>query len=109
MSRILLFTIIFLTQNALAAYKDTDGVKVQLISAWANNGDILLQTNPRHSIEGLNCQGDYWLTLKKNSPGYEAILSMLLSAQATQKTILVRAEDSGTDFCNLTRVIANPN
>jgi hypothetical protein len=103
---ILIATISFGVQ---ATTKDSSNVKVQLISAWASSGGILLQTNPKHSIEGLSCTNDYWLELDKNQPGYQAILSMLLSAQATQKTITVRAvDDNSSDFCRLERVITTP-
>ena len=90
---------ILISSLASAAYKDTGNVKVQLISAWASEGGILLQTNPQHSIEGLSCESSYWLKLNVDQPGYSAIVSMLLSAQATQRPITVRAvDDQGTDF-----------
>jgi hypothetical protein len=105
------FTILIamISFGAQATIKDSSNVKVQLISAWASSGGILLQTNPQHSIEGLSCTNNYWLELDKNQPGYQAILSMLLSAQATQKTITVRAvDDNNSDFCRLERVITTP-
>ena len=98
-----------MTFGTQGATKDSSNVKVQLLSAWASSGGILLQTNPKHSIAGLSCTNDYWLELDKNQSGYQAILSMLLSAQATQKTITVRAvDDNSSDFCRLERVIITP-
>lgn len=90
----------------LAAYKDTDNAKIHLISAWSDNGNILVQTNPKHDISGLSCTNDYWLALDKDSEGYQAILSMLLSAQASKINVKVRAQDNGTNqFCRLSRII----
>lgn len=109
MKKYLVITALFLSSYASAAYKDTGNVKVHLVSAWASEGGILLQTNPQHSIEGLGCDSSYWLKLNVDQPGYNAIVSMLLSAQATQKPITVRAvDDQGTDFCRLERVITSP-
>jgi len=103
----LLFTpLVFMSTHTVAAnWKDTNDVKIKLISVWTANGDVLIQTEPRHNISGLNCTNDYWLTLNKNEPGFQATLSMLLSAQATQKPVLVRAQGEGGEFCRLTRVI----
>ena len=91
---------------AHAAYKDTNSVKVNQISVWTNTGSILVQTTPRPDISGLNCSNDYWLVLDKNDAGYQAALSMLLSAQATQKSVNVSAEENGGgECCRLRRVV----
>lgn len=50
-------------------YKDTSNVKIKMISLWSDDGGVLIQTNPRHSIEGLDCIDDYWLMLDKAEPG----------------------------------------
>ncbi|GAB4193537.1 MAG: hypothetical protein Tsb002_24090 [Wenzhouxiangellaceae bacterium] len=93
-----------------AAFKDTDNVTVELISVWVASGDILVQTNPKPDITGLGCTNDFWLTLDKDDLGYEATLSMLLSAQVSRKNIIVRADDTlGGEFCRLTRVSNKAN
>ena len=99
-----LYAILF-TLPAFAAYKDTGNVTVNLVSMWANGG-LLVQTSPKHNIEGLNCESDYWLKLDKSYEGYNEMLSMALAAQMAGKKITVRAnDDSGTDFCRLDRII----
>ncbi len=92
--------------EANAAYKDTIGVKVKLISSYVtNNGNVLVQTDPKPDISGLNCTDDYWLVLAKGDPGFEGALSMLLAAYSTQTNLIVRAEENtGTTFCTLSRV-----
>lgn len=101
-----LLPILLSVSAAYAASKDTNNVKVKLISVWTSNGNILVQTNPRANILGLTCTNDYWLVLYKNDLGYQAALSMLLSAQVTQKGVSVSAEDnSGNEFCRLRRVV----
>ena len=87
-------------------YVDTSNLKIELISVWTTSGDILVQTNPKHNIQGLACTSDYWLKLSETALGYDGTLSMLLSAQATQAKVTIRAiDDQGTDFCRLDRVI----
>jgi hypothetical protein len=46
---------ITLTCFARADYKDTSNIKIELVSVWTTNGDILVQTSPKHSISGLAC------------------------------------------------------
>ena len=92
-----------------AAYKDTSNVKVHLISVWSSSGDVLVQINPQHNIDGLECESAYWLKLNKDAAGHDSTLSLLLSAQVTQKPVTVRAyDDAGSDFCRLDRVITTP-
>ena len=106
MKKFVLILAITIASFAYGDYKDTGNVKIELVSVWTENGDILVQTKPKHSIQGLVCTSDYWLKLNKTAIGYEGTLSMLLSAQATQATVTVRAyDDQGTDFCRLDRVI----
>jgi len=94
----------------LADFKDTSNVTVALISVWTNNGDVLVQTNPRPDISGLTCTNDYWLRLNKSEVGFDATLAMLLSAHAAKHNISVSAQDNdGDDFCRLRRVIILPN
>lgn len=91
---------------AHADYKDTSNIKIELVSVWTTSGDILVQTSPKHNIQGLGCSSDYWLKLSQTAQGYDGTLSMLLSAQSTQAKVTVRAyDDQGTDFCRLDRVI----
>ena len=106
MKKIISILAITLASFSHGDYKDTSNIKIKLISVWTSSGDILVQTNPKHNIQGLACTSDYWLKLDKTAAGYDGTLSMLLSAQATQATVTVRAyDDQGTDFCRLDRVI----
>lgn len=106
--KLILLSLLF-SVPVYAAHVDSSNVKVQLISVWASSGDVLLQTNPRHNITGLGCGNDFWLVLDKDQPGYDGILSLLLSAQAQQTNITVRAvDDSGPGFCRLERVVTQP-
>jgi hypothetical protein len=91
------------------AYKDSADVKIEFISAWSSNGQILVQTSPRYDISGLTCTDDYWLVLNKNEEGYQPALSLLMSAQASGAKVVVRADDSsGEQFCRLSRIITKP-
>lgn len=102
-----IITILFaISTQSVAAYKDSNNVKIKLISVWSQNGNILVQTDPKTNISGLSCTNDYWVTLDKNDLGYQATLSLLLSAQATQRDVIIRADDGfGSEFCKLTRVV----
>ncbi|WP_218418481.1 hypothetical protein [Alteromonas lipotrueae] len=104
-------TLLFISDCALgASYKDTDNVNIHLISVWTSNGEVLVQTNPKHDVSGLSCTNNFWLVLKKDSAGYEATLSMLLSAQATRTNVTVRAsDDNSNDFCRLSRLVLKPS
>lgn len=107
MNKLILFVIFSFSASVLASHKDSSGLLVAQISVWGASGDILIQTNPKHSIEGLSCESDYWLKLRKTDEGSQALLSMLMAAQLANKTVLVRAvDDAGTDFCRLERVIS---
>jgi len=106
MKNLIILLTLILVNGSYADYKDTNNVKIQLVSVWTESGDILVQTSPKHDISGLGCGSDYWLKLSKTAIGYDGTLSMLLSAQATQAKVTVRAhDDQGTDFCRLGRVI----
>ena len=101
---VLLSTLCF---PVFADYKETSNLQISQISAWGSSGDILIQTNPKHSIDSLGCTSNYWLKLRKIDDGYQAMLSMLMAAQIAKTSVLVRAiDDSGTDFCRLERVIS---
>lgn len=103
-------TCLSLFSGAVTASYFDSFVKVDNISVWVSNGDILVKTDPRPDISSLNCTNDYWLVLRKSSPGYQATLSMLLTAQTNQRTIIVRADDaSGDQFCDLARVVTTRN
>ena len=106
MEKLLATGFLMLSLGAFAGHIDTHDLKVEQISVWGDSGDLLVQTSPKHNIEGLSCSSDYWLKLNKNDEGYEALSSMLIAAQMAGKTITVRAvDDAGTDFCRLQRVI----
>ncbi len=101
---VLLSTLCF---PVFADYKETSNLQISQISAWGSSGELLIQTNPKHSIEGLGCTSNYWLKLRKTDDGYQAMLSMLMTAQIAKTSVLVRAiDDVGTDFCRLDRVIS---
>ena len=104
--KVILFLLFYFSTSftSIAATKDTEA-KVEFLSVWTSNGELLVQTNPKHDITGLDCTNNYWLTLKKSEPGYEATLSILLSAQITQNNVVFRAEGGNGEFCRLTRVI----
>lgn len=96
--------LLFFSTSVFAGYQDSHNLTVEQISVWGSSGQLLVQTKPKHSIEGLGCSSDYWL--KKTDEGYDALLSILLAAQMAKKTITVRAvDDAGTDFYRLERVI----
>ena len=102
MKKIISILAITLASFSHADYNDTNNIKIELVSVWTTSGDILVQTNPKHTIQGLSCTSDYQLKLSETAVGYDGTLSMLLSAQATQATVTVRAyDDQGTDFCKL--------
>ncbi len=106
MKNIIVLFCVFLSSYASAAYKDTHNVTVSQISAWGSSGNVLIQTNPKANIDGLNCGSDYWLKLNKSDEGYQTLISLLLATQMSGKKITVRAvDDSGTDYCRLERVI----
>jgi len=106
MKKIISILAITLASFSHGDYKDTSNIKIKLISVWTSSGDILVKTNPKHNIQGLSCTSDYWLKLSETALGYDGTLSMLLSAQATQAKVTIRAiDDQGTDFCRLDRVI----
>ena len=103
---IIVALLLIFSAQSMAAFKDYKVVKVRFISVWSASGGILVQINPKPDLSGLTCTNDYWLTLDKNVSGYEAALSLLLSAQASQRNVTVRADDSsGSEFCKLVRVI----
>lgn len=92
--------------NSFSATKDTLNVEVSLLSVWTTaNGNVLVQTNPRHSMEGLTCSNNYWLVLAKGDIGFETTLTMLLASQAKGSKVHITASDNGgSDFCLLSRV-----
>lgn len=106
MKKLLGLSFLMLSLGAFAGHKDSHDLQVEQISVWGDSGDLLVQTSPKHNIEGLSCSSDYWLKLHRSDEGYEALSSMLIAAQMAGTTITVRAvDDAGTDFCRLQRVI----
>ncbi len=97
---------VLIASNVNAAFKDTNNVKVEMISVMSKSGNISVRTTPRPDLSGLTCTNNNWLVLYKDDIGYNATLAMLLSAQATQKAIKISAEDdNGNEWCKLRRVI----
>ncbi|MFT5084350.1 MAG: hypothetical protein ACI9Y1_002404 [Lentisphaeria bacterium] len=110
MNKLILIFLCTLSGSALAANKDSPNRYVNQISVWGHSGDILVQTYPRHAIEGLQCTDDYWLRLNKSDEGFQSMLSMLIAAQMADKPILIRAEDDGDGnqpYCRLQRIISS--
>ena len=106
MKKIISILAITLASFSHADYNDTNNITIELISVWTTSGDILVQTKPKHNIQGLGCSSDFWLKLNKTAGGYDGTLSILLSAQATQSKVIIRDyDDQGTDLCRLDRVI----
>lgn len=88
-----------------AAEKSTADVRVSLISAWNDTGEMLIQTSPNHDISGLNCTSNFWMIQYPYQAGYDVSYDLLLEAYRSQRlvTVTVNDENSG-DFCKLTRV-----
>jgi len=104
----ILCLLFFLPAYAFSAALVTKDIKIDIVSAYSDGGNVLVQTNPRHSIQDLGCESDYWLTLNPDVPGYQTLLSMLLSAHATQQPVSVVVDDTdSTKFCKLTRLSLN--
>ena len=101
-------TLSFFSQPLLAATVTTSNVKVVAVSVYTGTGQVLVETDPRPDISGLDCTSDYWLILSddSNTSGYRATLSVLLTAEATQTNVDVRADNNGgNQFCKLGRVV----
>lgn len=109
MNKLIFIFLCTLSCSALAASKDSPNRYVQQISVWGHSGDVLVQTYPRHDIEGVQCTDDYWIRLNKSDEGFKIMLSMLIAAQMADKPILIRAEDDGIDqpYCRLQRIISS--
>lgn len=96
--------LVMVSAAAHSQFNDTPNVKVKQLLLEAEGG-LFLQTEPRHNIDGLGCQSNAWLSLDVQSPGFEALLSLLMTAQVAQQPISVRvAEDDGADLCRLIHV-----
>jgi len=59
MKKIISILAITLASFSHADYNDTNNIKIELVSVWTTSGDILVQTNPKHTIQGLSCTSDY--------------------------------------------------
>ena len=107
--KILVMALLLFAFSAHAGHLESHDLKVTLLSAWASDGGVLVQTTPRHSIDGLSCTNTYWLELDISQPGYNSLLSMVLAAQTSQTAISVRvADDNNSESCRLERVIITP-
>ncbi len=108
MNKLILIFLCLFSGSALAAYKDSTNRYVKQISVWGHTGDVLVQTYPRHDIDGVQCTDDYWIRLNKSDEGFQTMISMLIAAQMADKPIIIRAEDDGIGqpYCRLQRIIS---
>lgn len=100
-----LILLIGLVASLNAAYVDSNNREVKLISVMANKF-TLIQTEPRHSIENMNCTNDYWAILDYTRAGYNEMLSLLISAKVSKSKVTIRVTDDMTsEFCRIERII----
>lgn len=90
--------------SAAHAQTTTPGVKITKLSLTDDGGGMLIQTTPRHTLDA-GCTSDFWLALATSAPNYEALLSMLITAQTRGSSVSVSATGVGNDFCNLSRLV----
>ena len=96
---------LLLSAGSMAA-TSTAGVKITTVSLEQSAGAVLIQTTPKHSLDA-GCTNDFWLVLSRTSAGdnFDALLSMVLTAKASNATVDVAAKGVGVDFCELDRLI----
>lgn len=88
-----------------ATQEDTAQVKIDRITVYDQNGAAMIHTEPKHSIEGTTCTGDFWVQLKKDDPNFQIMLSVILSAQATRTWVDITVTDEyGEPNCFLSRI-----
>lgn len=97
-----IIAIIFATSSGALASTITANVKITILSL-EDSGNLLVQTTPRHTLDA-GCTSDFWLVLSTSAPNFDALLSMLITAQSRGSSVTVIATGAGNQFCNLSRV-----
>lgn len=89
-----------------AAEVQTQDVAVKYVSVMAVDGQVLVQTLPRHSITGLACTSNFWATLDKSASGYGELLASMKDALLDTRSIDITVDDDTSgQFCKITRVV----
>ena len=104
--KIAFFSIIalfFAASSGALASTATANVKITTLSL-TDTGNLLVQTTPRHTLDA-GCTTDFWLVLATSTPNFDALLSMLITAQSRGSSVTVTATGVGNQFCNLSRVV----
>lgn len=90
--------------NSALADTTTANVKITRLSLTDSGGGMLVQTTPRHTLD-TGCTSNFWLVLLKASPNYDALVSMLITAQSRGSDVTVVATGAGSANCTLTRLV----
>ena len=102
------FVIIILLPVSVSASVNTlSSVEVDTISVSTGDGLMYVSFSSALDISGLSCTNSNSLILDVSKPGYQATLSLLLSAQARGVKVKVKVnDDDGTagTYCRLSRI-----
>lgn len=98
-----IIALVFAASNGALASTTTSGVKITKLSL-EDTGNLLVQTTPRHTLDA-GCTSDFWLVLSTSAPNFDALLSMLITAQSRGSSVTVIATGAGNQFCNLSRLV----
>ncbi len=88
---------------AVNAQTTTYDVKIQIVSLETSGSNILINTNPRPTLDG-SCTLDYWILLPTGVANSDRLLAMALSAQASNVDVDVTVIDGGSSYCMLDRL-----
>lgn len=100
-----LFLFMLLSSKVYATQETTEKVTIDRVTVYDQNGAVMIHTEPRHSIEGTTCTGDFWIRLDTTDPNYQTMLSLILSAQASRASTDVTVTDEfGETNCYLSRI-----
>jgi len=103
--QLFILSILAVNTSLFAATKDTIDVVVTQLSSNFDQTHILVQTTPRPDISGLNCTNNYWLILNNSAISSKNMLTLLLTAHATGKKVIVHSSDiNNSEFCQLQRI-----
>ena len=91
---------------AMAGEVQTQDVAVKYVSVMAVDGQVHVQTLPRHTISSLSCTSNFWAILDKSASGYAEILATVKDAQLDTRPIDITVDDNtSSQFCRITRVV----